>query len=169
MQSISLGIRLQPTSKENLMASTKRTLHPLPCQSPQLATPLPKLTWASSLELWRHMRAKDRVKIAPESDLRQRHPSIMASMRTILLDWMMEVGINATRERACNCREVCARCAGPYVLPGHCPRHYLPLVFPFLARCRRNTGFTERRTIWPWTCAIDLWTLRLTCRKNSCS
>ncbi|KAL5466702.1 hypothetical protein EMCRGX_G030850 [Ephydatia muelleri] len=88
MQSISLG-RLQPTSKENLMASTKRTLHPLPCPPP--ATPLPKLTWASSLELWRQMRAKDRVKSAPESDLRLRHPSIMASMRTILLDWMMEV------------------------------------------------------------------------------
>ena len=37
------------------------------------------------------MRAKDRVKSAPESDLRLRHPSILASMRTILLDWMMEV------------------------------------------------------------------------------
>ena len=97
MQSITLGMR--PSIKENLMGTTKRSLHPLPHPPPQLATPLPKLTWANSLELWKQMRAKDRVKSAPESDLRLRHPSILASMRTILLDWMMEVRLCA--ERGC--------------------------------------------------------------------
>ncbi len=60
-------------------------------------TPLPKLSWANSGVLWRQMRVKDRTSVAPDTDLRLRHPGIAPNMRTILLDWMMEVG---RRERA---------------------------------------------------------------------
>ena len=53
--------------------------------------PLPRLSWANSRELWLQMRAKDTSKAAPEQELRQLHPGIMPSMRTILFDWLMEV------------------------------------------------------------------------------
>lgn len=54
-------------------------------------SPLPKLSWANFGTLWRQMRAKDRTTVAPDTDLRIRHPGILPNMRTILLDWMMEV------------------------------------------------------------------------------
>lgn len=56
------------------------------------ANPLPRLQWARSAELWQRMRSKDVSKVAPEAELRLRHPGILSSMRIILLDWMMEVG-----------------------------------------------------------------------------
>ena len=52
---------------------------------------LPNLQWVDSGELWRQMRSKDVTKAAPETELRNRHPGIVPSMRVILLDWMMEV------------------------------------------------------------------------------
>ena len=55
------------------------------------AGPLPQLSWANSRELWVEMRAKDSSKTAPEFELRTLHPGILPSMRTILLDWLMEV------------------------------------------------------------------------------
>ena len=55
------------------------------------AGPLPQLSWANSRELWAEMRAKDATKTAPEVDLLTLHPGILPSMRTILLDWLMEV------------------------------------------------------------------------------
>lgn len=55
-------------------------------------TPLPTLQWAQSTDLWRRMRAKDITRVAPETELRLQHPSILPSMRVILFDWMMEVG-----------------------------------------------------------------------------
>ena len=59
-----------------------------------MGSPLPKLNWANSAELWKQMRAKDTVKITPETELRMRHPGIVPNMRTILLDWMVEVSIS---------------------------------------------------------------------------
>ena len=117
MQEVSIGLqRLQPlASKENLMGqglglrprkplgvaqTFGEALHsPLEMVSLQqqlpvmMGPPLPKLAWANSAELWKQMRAKDTVTIAPETDLRLRHPGIVPNMRTILLDWMMEVRI----------------------------------------------------------------------------
>lgn len=111
MQDISIGLqRLQPlASKENLLGqglglrprkplAVAQTLEaPLEMVSLQqqlpvmMGAPLPKLAWANSAELWKQMRDKDTVNIAPETDLRLRHPGIVPNMRTILLDWMMEV------------------------------------------------------------------------------
>ena len=62
---------------------------PLAVDGPQ--SPLPYLAWADSSKLWQEMRSKDTCKAAPESELRLRHPCILPNMRTILLDWMMEV------------------------------------------------------------------------------
>ena len=54
--------------------------------------PLPNLQWVHADELWQIMRSKDTCKVAPEAELRVRHPGILSSMRIILLDWVMEVG-----------------------------------------------------------------------------
>ena len=54
-------------------------------------TPLPALQWTQASVLWRRMRLKDTIKVAPETELRLQHPGILPSMRVILLDWMMEV------------------------------------------------------------------------------
>ena len=59
--------------------------------------PLPQLSWANSGELWTEMRAKDVSKTAPEDGLRTLHPDILPSMRTILLDWLMEVCVCVCR------------------------------------------------------------------------
>ena len=73
------------------------TQQPQPPQVPVLGfgmgtfTPLPKLQWARSTDLWRRMRAKDIARVAPETELRLQHPGILPSMRIILFDWMMEV------------------------------------------------------------------------------
>jgi len=60
---------------------------------PVNVSPLPHLPWAQSDDLWKTMRSKDVSKAAPEAELRLRHPEILPSMRVILLDWMMEVGV----------------------------------------------------------------------------
>ena len=57
------------------------------------AVPLPQLSWANSGELWAEMRAKDVCQTAPEEELQSRHPGILPTMRTILFDWLMEVGV----------------------------------------------------------------------------
>ena len=58
-----------------------------------LGSPLPQLKWTRSADLWWTMRSKDVSKATPEAELRMHHPEIMTSMRVILLDWMMEVGV----------------------------------------------------------------------------
>ena len=55
------------------------------------SSPLPPLAWVRSGALWAQMRSKDCSVASPESSLRLRNPSILPSMRTILVDWMMEV------------------------------------------------------------------------------
>ena len=56
-----------------------------------LPSPLPQLSWTDSDGLWQRMRSKDNCMAAPETDLIARHPCILPNMRTILLDWMLEV------------------------------------------------------------------------------
>lgn len=59
--------------------------------SSQIPTPLPNLSWVNSALLWHEMRKKDQATKAPETELHQRHPCVLPTMRTILLDWMLEV------------------------------------------------------------------------------
>lgn len=113
MQEISIGLqRLNPSGlacKENIHGGSFRTRKSTlafgicgegeTCTVGELAnfhqtlTPLPRLSWVNSGELWQRMRAKDVTRAAPEAELRMRHSSVLPSMRTILLDWMMEVRV----------------------------------------------------------------------------
>ena len=71
--------------------------------------PLPQLSWANPRELWTEMRAKDVCQTAPEEELQSRHPGILPTMRTILFDWLMEVGVvTCHRVRV----ETCDECRG---------------------------------------------------------
>jgi hypothetical protein len=88
-------------AKKQLISSPLNHVHPVsmllhkPHTSSSLSisssSPLPSLTWTDSTALWQQMRQKDTCVPAPEAELRTRHPSILPSMRTILLDWMLEV------------------------------------------------------------------------------
>lgn len=125
MQEISIGLqRLQPMElacKENIHgAGGLRSRKPTPlafgtsreggnCTFGELSThqtnypqvpsnPLPRLSWVNSGDLWQRMRAKDSTRAAPEAELRMRHPNILPNMRTILLDWIMEVCGNCVQE-----------------------------------------------------------------------
>ena len=69
------------------MLALQQSLQPTATPS----SPLPPLTWANSTALWHQMRLKDTCQPAPETSLQLRHPSILPTMRTILLDWMLEV------------------------------------------------------------------------------
>lgn len=71
-------------------------------QLPSDGSPMPRLAWVQSAALWAQMKGKDYCIAAPETSLRLHHPSLVPSMRTILLDWMMEVrggGVVCERER----------------------------------------------------------------------
>ena len=67
--------------------------------------PLPQLSWANPRELWAEMRGKDVCQTVPEEELQSRHPGILPTMRTILFDWLMEVGV-VTYHRVCEWRPV---------------------------------------------------------------
>lgn len=98
------GRALMPTSTQSLSVlsiqqqqSCKLRISSLmgSCDSSEsnhmLRSPLPNLHWVHADELWQVMRSKDTSRVAPEAELRVRHPGILSSMRVILLDWMMEV------------------------------------------------------------------------------
>ncbi|KAM9301980.1 G1/S-specific cyclin-E1 [Gastrophryne carolinensis] len=54
------------------------------------ASPLPQLSWANQDDVWRNMLHKDTL-YTRDKDFLQRHPELQTSMRSILLDWLMEV------------------------------------------------------------------------------
>ncbi|CAE1302826.1 CCNE [Acanthosepion pharaonis] len=58
--------------------------------TPTRHSPLPKLNWADSKEVWRVMIEKE-LHYAKDPSMLERHPSLQAKMRTILLDWLIEV------------------------------------------------------------------------------
>lgn len=62
---------------------------------PPSRSPLPRLNWADPELLWDHLKRQDSQHLAPETDLRRRHPGITATMRSILLDWMLEASCNS--------------------------------------------------------------------------
>lgn len=53
-------------------------------------SPLPQLSWANQDDVWRNMLRKDTT-YPRDKNLFQRHPQLQQSMRSILLDWLMEV------------------------------------------------------------------------------
>ena len=65
-------------------------LYPVQQLFPPSRSPLPLLSWADPDLLWDHLKKQDSRRLAPETDLKRRHPGITATMRSILLDWMLE-------------------------------------------------------------------------------
>ncbi|KAJ8041974.1 G1/S-specific cyclin-E [Holothuria leucospilota] len=61
-----------------------------PCPLRDRKSPLPKLNWADSNELWKNMLKKE-VHYARVSNCLEKHPALDAKMRSILLDWLIEV------------------------------------------------------------------------------
>ncbi|XP_071817798.1 G1/S-specific cyclin-E-like [Apostichopus japonicus] len=61
-----------------------------PCPIKDRTSPLPDLNWADSDELWRNMLKREIHYVRDRSCL-ERHPLIDAKMRSILLDWLIEV------------------------------------------------------------------------------
>ncbi|XP_032557335.1 G1/S-specific cyclin-E1 isoform X2 [Chiroxiphia lanceolata] len=57
---------------------------------PTRATPLPALGWANRDDVWKNMINKEETYVRDKLYL-QRHPQLQPKMRTILLDWLMEV------------------------------------------------------------------------------
>ncbi|XP_073411130.1 G1/S-specific cyclin-E1 isoform X2 [Dendrobates tinctorius] len=53
-------------------------------------SPLPPLSWANPDDVWKNMLLKDAVYVR-DKNVFQRHPEIEERMRTMLLDWLMEV------------------------------------------------------------------------------
>lgn len=57
---------------------------------PTRATPLPALGWANRDDVWKNMISKEETYVRDKFYM-QRHPQLQPKMRTILLDWLMEV------------------------------------------------------------------------------
>nr|XP_033496033.1 G1/S-specific cyclin-E2 isoform X2 [Epinephelus lanceolatus] len=54
------------------------------------ASPIPRLSWASSDDVWIKMLNKE-LKYVHDKSYMQRHPKLQPKMRAILLDWLLEV------------------------------------------------------------------------------
>lgn len=55
-------------------------------------SPLPKISWADSADVWRIMcRKDDRGLLDRDPNMINKHPALQARMRSILLDWLSEV------------------------------------------------------------------------------
>ncbi|XP_035018360.1 G1/S-specific cyclin-E2 [Hippoglossus stenolepis] len=54
------------------------------------ASPIPRLSWASSDDVWIKMLNKE-LKYVHDKGYLQRHPKLQPNMRAILLDWLLEV------------------------------------------------------------------------------
>ena len=52
--------------------------------------PLPKLPWADPLDVWERMKRRE-IEYRKDSCYMQRHPNLQVRMRSILLDWLIEV------------------------------------------------------------------------------
>ncbi|NXE49288.1 CCNE1 protein, partial [Casuarius casuarius] len=58
--------------------------------APTRASPLPILGWANRDDVWKNMISKEETYVRDKHYM-QRHPLLQPKMRTILLDWLMEV------------------------------------------------------------------------------
>ena len=76
----------------NTMSSFRlKTL--LGANNPLRDSPLPKLNWADSREVWKLMLQKEDMYVR-NADVLLRHPALQERMRSILLDWLIEVTRN---------------------------------------------------------------------------
>ncbi|NWW94789.1 CCNE1 protein, partial [Rhynochetos jubatus] len=64
--------------------------HFMQIRAPTRPSPLPVLDWASRDEVWTNMIKKDNMYVRDKFYM-QKHPLLQPRMRTILLDWLMEV------------------------------------------------------------------------------
>ncbi|NXC14817.1 CCNE1 protein, partial [Corythaeola cristata] len=60
---------------------------------PTRASPLPVLGWANREDVWKNMINKEEMYVRDKLYM-QRHPLLQPKMRTILLDWLMEVSFS---------------------------------------------------------------------------
>ncbi|XP_078066934.1 G1/S-specific cyclin-E1 isoform X1 [Mustelus asterias] len=58
--------------------------------TPTRASPLPVLCWGNSDDVWNILLKKEQLYLK-DKDVLQKHPLLHPKMRTILLDWLMEV------------------------------------------------------------------------------
>ncbi|XP_067905450.1 G1/S-specific cyclin-E1 isoform X2 [Heterodontus francisci] len=58
--------------------------------TPTRASPLPVFCWANREEVWNILLKKEQTYLR-DKDVLQKHPLLQPKMRTILLDWLMEV------------------------------------------------------------------------------
>ncbi|XP_075694521.1 G1/S-specific cyclin-E1 isoform X1 [Rhinoderma darwinii] len=84
--------KLIPTPEKETETSDVAPSPQYTCLKFRLSTvsPLPQLSWANHDDVWRNMLHKD-VTYLRDKNLFQRHPELQQSMRSILLDWLMEV------------------------------------------------------------------------------
>ena len=61
-------------------------------------SPLPSLHWADSRELWEAMLRKEELYVR-DANFLDRHATLQARMRSILLDWLIEVGTGSRLNR----------------------------------------------------------------------
>ena len=60
------------------------------CMPDVAECPLPKLQWADPNDVWEKMKRRER-EYHKEPFYLQRHPNLQVRMRSILLDWLIEV------------------------------------------------------------------------------
>ncbi|XP_002162252.2 G1/S-specific cyclin-E1 isoform X1 [Hydra vulgaris] len=80
----------QNTPNELIKGITKFTFSNYFSPISKDCSPLPNLNWADSYEVWEVMLQKDR-EYKRDSLYIRRHPSLQPRMRTVLLDWLIEV------------------------------------------------------------------------------
>ncbi|XP_028392483.1 G1/S-specific cyclin-E-like [Dendronephthya gigantea] len=95
------GRRIQKENDESLavnqVPSTPADCHQLTCMTFNFPrhcndsrTPLPALNWADSEDFWAFLKDKDR-EYPKYGQYMGQHPALQPKMRTILLDWLIEV------------------------------------------------------------------------------
>ena len=86
-----------PTEIINGMTSFTFSNYFTPCSKE--SSPLPTLSWADSDEVWETMLQKDR-EYKRDSLYIRKHPSLQPRMRSVLLDWLVEVNIKMLSDAA---------------------------------------------------------------------
>lgn len=87
----------QRLNEGNEGCSTKSPVFYLPTRlstynNPMRRNPLPNFDWANSGEVWKAMLSKEFVpSLRRDPKMFSRHPGLDERMRSILLDWMIEV------------------------------------------------------------------------------
>ncbi|XP_078257779.1 G1/S-specific cyclin-E1 [Rhinoraja longicauda] len=72
-------------STSNILCKFKNVL-----VTPARASPLPAFCWANGDDVWNALLKKEQMYLR-DKDFLQKHPLLQPKMRTILLDWLMEV------------------------------------------------------------------------------